>query len=235
MKLIGAGLPRTGTLSQKVALEMLGLGPCYHMVNDLADLDEAPRWQDALDGGSPFDQIFDGFQSTVDWPGSFFYRQLAEHYPDAKVLLSTRDPESWERSMRDTIWGIFYGDMLIRDLSEARERIDPKWRGYTQMMIGMWEKSGLINTGESTTSEDMQKGMLRYQEEVKANVPADRLLVWSVSDGWEPLCEFLELPVPDQPFPHLNDSKVFAERVIDGSLHALQEWRAQEAAPVGAS
>ena len=103
--------------------------------------------------------------------------------------------------MGDTIWGIFYGDMLIRDLSEARERIDPKWRGYTQMMIGMWEKSGLINDGENTTSEDMQKGMIRYHEEVQANVPADRLLVWSVSDGWEPLCEFLELPVPDQPLP----------------------------------
>ena len=77
--------------------------------------------------------------------------------------------------------------------------------------------------------------MIRYHQEVQENVPADRLLVWSVSDGWEPLCEFLGLPVPDQPFPHLNDSKVFAERVIDGSLHALQEWRSQDAAPVGAS
>src|SRR5689334_20129131 len=126
MKLIGAGLPRTGTLSQKVALEMLGLGPCYHMVNVLADLDEAQEWQRGLDGEGPWDDIFDGFQSVVDWPGSFFYKELAEHYPDAKVLLSVRDAEAWERSMRDTIWGIFYGDMLIRDLSEARERVDPK-------------------------------------------------------------------------------------------------------------
>jgi hypothetical protein len=235
MKLIGAGLPRTGTLSQKVALEMLGVGPCYHMVNVLADLDEAQGWQRALDGEGPWDEIFDGFQSTVDWPGSFFYQELAERYPDAKVLLSVRDSESWERSMRDTIWGIFYGDMLIRDLSEAREKVDPKWRGYTDMMKGMWERSGLINAGADTTSADMRAAMDRYHQEVHATVPSDRLLVWSVSDGWEPLCEFLGAPVPDQPFPHLNDSKVFAERVIDGALLVLQEWRANETEEVPAS
>src|SRR5436853_7037668 len=102
MKLIGAGLPRTGTLSQKVALEMLGLGPCYHMVNVLGDLDQAEGWRRALEGQGPWDEIFDGFQSTVDWPGSFFYKELVEAYPDAKVLLSVRDPEAWTRSMRDT-------------------------------------------------------------------------------------------------------------------------------------
>ena len=236
MKLIGAGLPRTGTLSQKVALEMLGFGPCYHMVNVLADLDEAQGWQRGLDGEGPWDEIFEGFESTVDWPGSFFYRELVDHYPDAKVLLSTREPAAWERSMRDTIWGMFYDDMLMRDLSEAREKIDPKWHGYTQMMRGMWERSGLINAGADTTSEDMQAGITRYEQEVQQNVPSDRLLVWSVSDGWEPLCEFLEVPVPDQPFPHLNDSKLFAERVIDGALVALQEWRSaeSEAAPAPA-
>ncbi|MFL5823710.1 MAG: sulfotransferase family protein [Solirubrobacteraceae bacterium] len=234
MKLIGAGLPRTGTLSQKVALEMLGLGPCYHMVNVLSDLDEAPAWRRALDGDSPWDDIFEGFESTVDWPGSFFYRQLGEHYPEAKVLLSTRDADAWERSMRDTIWGIFYGDMLMRDLSEARERIDPKWRAYTDMMKGMWEHSGLINAGADTTSEDMQAAMERYEQDVQQNVPSDRLLVWSVTDGWEPLCEFLGVPVPDQPFPHLNDSKIFAERVIDGALEVLQEWRTKEAEQVAA-
>jgi hypothetical protein len=235
MKLIGAGLPRTGTLSQKVALEMLGVGPCYHMVNVLADLDEAQDWQRGLDGEGPWDDIFDGYQSTVDWPGSFFYKELAEYYPDAKVLLSIRDPETWERSMRDTIWGIFYGEMLMRDLSEAREKVDPKWRGYTDMMKGMWQRSGLINAGADTTSADMRAAMERYHQEVQDTVPADRLLVWSVSDGWEPLCEFLGAPVPDQPFPHLNDSKVFAERVIDGALMVLQEWRAKETEEVPAS
>jgi Sulfotransferase domain len=235
MKLIGAGLPRTGTLSQKVALETLGIGPCYHMVNVLADLNQAQLWNRALAGDGPWDQIFDGFQSLVDWPGSFFYKELADQYPDAKILLSTREPDGWVRSMRDTIWGIFYGDMLIRDLSEARERIDPKWHEYSNMMRGMWERSGLITAGEDTTSEDMANGMEAYNQAVQAAIPSDRLLVWSVSDGWEPLCEFLGIPVPESDFPHLNDSKVFADRVIDGSLHVLQEWRTQETQAVAAS
>jgi hypothetical protein len=136
--------------------------------------------------------------------------------------------------MRDTIWGIFYGDILMHDLSTARGRVDPKWRSYIEMTEGMWERSGLINAGAGTSPEDMQAAMERYHDEVKSTIPADRLLVWSVQDGWEPLCEFLELPVPEAPFPHLNDSKVFAERVIDGSILALQEWRARETEEVAA-
>jgi len=234
MKLIGAGLPRTGTLSQKVALEMLGLAPCYHMVNVLGDLDEAQVWRRALEGEGPWEEIFDGFQTTVDWPGSFFYRELVEFYPDAKVLLSVRDAEGWERSMRETIWGIFYGDMLIHDLSDARCRVDPKWRAYIEMMEEMWRQSGLISDAADTDSESMRSAMERFNQQVRETVPSDRLLVWSVGDGWAPLCQFLEVPVPDTPFPHLNDSKEFAERIVDGSLLALQEWRARDAPPVAA-
>jgi hypothetical protein len=232
MKLIGAGLPRTGTLSQKVALEMLGLGPCYHMVNVLMDLDEAQGWQRALEGDAAWDEIFGACESTVDWPGSFFYKELIDFYPDAKVLLGTRDPEAWVRSMRDTIWGLFYGDMLQRDLSNARARVDAKWRGYMEMMEGMWERSGLMPGGPATSPEEMAAAMERYHQEVQSTVPSDRLLVWSVGEGWEPLCEFLEVPVPDTPFPRLNDSKEFTERVIDGALLALKEWRAQDASAV---
>jgi hypothetical protein len=235
MKLIGAGLPRTGTLSQKVALEMLGLAPCYHMVNVLADLDQAEPWRRALDGRQAWDEVLDGFQATVDWPGSYFYKELADHYPDAKVLLSVRDADGWERSMRDTIWGIFYGDMLMRDLSSARGRVDPKWRGYIEMMEEMWERSGLIDAGADTTTESMQRAMDAFNDEVQQTIPADRLLVWSVSDGWEPLCEFLELPVPNTPFPHLNDSKEFVDRVIDGALLALREWRSRDESAVPAA
>jgi hypothetical protein len=204
------------------------------MVNVLADLDETVAWRRALDGEDVWEEIFDGFEATVDWPGSFFYKQLSEFYPDAKVLLSIRDAEAWERSMRDTIWGLFYGDMLIRDLSQARCRVDAKWRGYLELMEEMWEQSGLISAGAETTPESMQAAMERFNAEVQDNVPADRLLVWSVGDGWEPLCEFLELPVPDTPFPHLNDSKVFAERIVDGALLALSEWR-ERAAPEAVS
>jgi hypothetical protein len=225
MKLIGAGLPRTGTLSQKVALEMVGLKPCYHMVNVLQNLDVVPQWRRALDGDGQWDELFDGFEAMVDWPGSFFWRELIEVYPDAKVLLSVREGSSWVRSMRDTIWGVIYGDILLRHLSDARCVVDPKWRGYTNMMDSMWRRMGLA--GSEVTEERMISGMERYHDEVRQAVPDDRLLVWSVTDGWEPLCDFLGVPVPDAPFPHLNDSKMFAERVIDGSLHILQEWRAE--------
>ncbi len=235
MRLIGAGLPRTGTLSQKVALEMLGLEPCYHMVNVLGDLDEAPLWRRALDGEAIWDVVFDGFEATVDWPGSFFYKELADFYPEAKVLLSVRDAEAWERSMRETIWGLFYGDVLTRDLSRARCHVDPKWNGYIEMMEQMWLQSGLIAEGAATTSESMRSAMERFNRQVQESVPPERLLVWSVGDGWEPLCRFLELPVPDTPFPHLNDSKVFADRIIDGALLALSEWRARESPAVVAN
>ena len=230
MKVIGAGLPRTGTLSQKVALEMVGLGPCYHMVNVLADLDLAPLWRRAMEGNANWNEIFDGFESTVDWPGSFFYKELIEVYPDAKVVLGLRDGESWARSMRETIWGVFYGDGLVRHLSSARGNVDPKWRGYIEMMVGMWERSGLMDGGEDTTAESMASAMERYQEEVKQAVPSDRLLVWSVQEGWEPLCEFLEVPVPDAPFPKTNDAREFGGRLVDASLMVLQHWRDQQKA-----
>ncbi len=234
MKLIGAGLPRTGTLSQKVALEILGLGPCYHMVNVLADLDEVPAWSRALDGQASWQELFEGFQSTVDWPAAFFYQELIEVYPDAKVLLSVRDADGWERSMRDTIWGVLYGDMLIHDLSNARARVDPKWRGYTELMEEMWSHSGLISERDGQPGS-MGTAMERYNEEVQLRVPSERLLVWSVGDGWEPLCRFLDAPVPSMPFPHLNDSKEFGDRLVDGSLLALQQWRSHDAAPVPAT
>jgi hypothetical protein len=223
MKVIGAGLPRTGTLTQKLALEQLGFGPCYHMVNVLANLDLAPQWRQALDGNADWDSVFDGFESSVDWPGSFFYKELTEKYPDAKVVLGTRDGASWAKSMRETIWGVFYGDGLVRHLSSARGHVDPKWKGYIEMMIGMWERSGLMED-EDTTAEEMAAACERYQDEVEQSVPAEKLLVWSVKDGWAPLCEFLDVPVPDAPFPHVNESSEFAARLIDGSLNALNAW-----------
>jgi hypothetical protein len=228
MRLIGAGLPRTGTLSQKVALEMLGLGPCYHMVNVLADLDEVHKWQAAFDGNADWPSIFDDFQSTVDWPGSFFYKELVDVYPEAKVLLSTRDGDAWARSMRDTVWGVWYGDGLLRHMSDARTKVDPGWQGFAELLRPMCQRSGLMPGGAETTTEQMAAGMERFEEEVKQTVPADRLLVWSVADGWEPLCEFLEVRVPDTPFPHLNDTLEFKNRVIDGALLAVQAWRAEQ-------
>jgi hypothetical protein len=226
MRLIGAGLPRTGTLSQKVALEMLGLAPCYHMVTVMGDLNQAPLWERAVEGEAVWDEIFGGFQSTVDWPGGLFYKELMDVYPDAKVLLSTRDPEEWERSMRQTVWAVRHGGSLIRLLSDAQVLVNPLWAGFISMIDSLvWGAT----FGNRDSPEQMIETFLRHNEEVKATIPPERLLVWEVSEGWEPLCEFLALPVPDMPFPHMNDSKEFADRVIDGSLLALRQWRAQDA------
>jgi hypothetical protein len=228
VKLIGAGLPRTGTLSQKIALEMLGVGPCYHMVNVLADLDQTQLWLRALEGDGRWDEIFSGFESTVDWPGGFFYKELVEAYPDAKVLLSVRDAERWEASMRETVWAFRHGDSLMRSLANARAFVDDGWRSFIDMIDGLlWTGNGTF-VGNDETTEQLIAGMHKHNEEVQETVPADRLLVWDVTQGWEPLCEFLELPVPDQSFPNVNDKKEFVERVIDGALLTLSEHRARE-------
>jgi hypothetical protein len=228
VKLIGAGLPRTATLSQKVALEMLGLGPCYHMINVIADLDQAALWKRALEGDGPWGELLDGFNSTVDWPGGYFYKELIDVYPDAKVLLSERDPERWVKSMRETVWAFRHGNNLMHHLSNARGVIDPGWAGFIGMIDGLlWEGNGTF-AGENEQAEQLMAGMQRHNDEVKANVPAERLLVWDVSQGWEPLCEFMELPVPSEPFPNVNDSKVFVERIVEGSLATLNAWREQQ-------
>jgi Sulfotransferase domain len=228
MKLIGAGMPRTGTLTQKIALEMLGLGPCYHMVDVLADLDQAKLWERALDGEGSWEEILGDFNSTVDWPGGYFYRELMDVYPEARVLLSVREPESWERSMRQTVWAVRHGESLIRLLSSAQAHVNPNWRGFLNMIDRLiWEGRGTFAAGHEHPQQLIER-MERHNEEVRRNVPPERLLVWSVGEGWDPLCEFLGMAVPEEPFPHVNDRTEFLNRIIDGSLAALQEWRETE-------
>jgi hypothetical protein len=230
MKLIGAGLPRTATLTQKTALEMLGVGPCYHMVNVLADLDQVQLWMRALEGEAPWEQIFEGFHSTVDWPGGYFYEELMEVYPDAPVLLSVRDPQAWAKSAHDTIWSVRYGESLMRLLSSAWGEVDPKWQGFLEMVDGLlWKDRGTFAGGHESM-EQLAEGMTRFNEEVKRKVPAERLLVWEPKDGWEPLCEALDVAVPSEPLPHVNDSEEFVWRVIDSALGGLQAWQSERTA-----
>lgn len=230
MRVIGAGMPRTGTLTQKVALEMLGLGPCYHWVDVLADLDRVALWNRALDGAGPWEEIFAGFHSTVDWPGGFFYRELIEVYPEAKVLLSVRDAEAWERSFRETIWTMGHGESLLRLLSSARGQVDAQWQRYLALVERMfWSDEGTFAAGHAQPQQLIEQ-MRAHNEEVKRVVPAERLLVWEVREGWEPLCEFLEVPVPEEPLPHVNDRETFVGRVTDGAIATLQAWRATQVA-----
>jgi hypothetical protein len=225
IELIGAGLPRTGTLTQKLALEELGLSPCYHWVNLLTDLDQVELWDRAMDGEVLWEQIFDEARSTADWPGGFFYRQLMDFYPQAKVLLSVREPESWERSFRETIWTLSFGETVMPLLSRARAQIDPRWQRYLTFVERMfWGPQGTFAAGHSEPAQLIEQA-IAHNEQVKRVVPAERLLVWQVTDGWEPLCEFLEVDVPDSPFPRANDRDTYLERVIDGALGALGAWR----------
>jgi Sulfotransferase domain len=224
MRVIGAGLPRTGTLTQKLALEQLGFAPCYHWVNVLADLDQVELWNRALDGEGPWEEVFHGARATADWPGGYFYRELMDVYPDAKVLLSVRDPETWERSFRETIWTMCHGESVMPLLSRARAEVDPSWRRYLALVDRMfWGSQGTFADGHAEPAQLIGQ-MVRHNEEVKRAVAPQRLLVWEAADGWEPLCEFLEVEVPDEPLPHANDRDTFLERVVGGALQALQAW-----------
>jgi Sulfotransferase domain len=225
MHVIGAGLPRTGTLSQKAALELLGLGPCYHWVDVLADLERVALWDHALDGVTPWDDIFAGFHSTVDWPGGHFFAELADAYPQAKVLLSTREPVAWEKSFRETIWNMCFGESLIRLLSSARAQIDPNWKRYLALVDRMFWTGPAAFAPDNAEPSDLIAALERHNDAVRQTVAPERLLEWRVEDGWGPLCEFLEVPVPDEPLPHLNDRATFHERVIGGAIGALHAWQ----------
>jgi hypothetical protein len=234
MRLIGAGLPRTGTLSQKLALEMLGFGPCYHWVDVIADLDRGvPQWERALDGEDVWEEVLGNFDSTVDWPGGYFYAELAAAYPEAKVLLSVRDPERWEPSFRETIWEMSFGDSIVRHLSSARSEIDPRWQRYLHLVDRMfWIENGPFAEGQEPAQ--MIEAMKRHEQAVKDAIPAERLLVWDVTEGWGPLCEFLEVPVPDEPLPHANDRDTFRDRVCFGAIAALNNWQQARTAAAAA-
>jgi hypothetical protein len=232
LKVIGAGLPRTATTTQLVALEQLGFGPCYHMRDLLGDLPKGlPLWERVADGDPDWEGIFGEAQSTVDWPSARYYRELIDYHPDAKVLLSVRDGEGWVRSMHETVWGIFHGDSVIRHVSEARAVLDPHWRSYTALMRRItWEEGGAL-AGDTSTEAGLIDAMNRWNDAVIETVPTDRLLVWDPREGWEPLCDFLEVAVPDEPLPRLNTTASFREGVIGDALSIVNEWWAQRERP----
>ena len=162
--------------------------------------------------------IFDPRSGIV---GEWIHSQIALHAEHGGVVpdIATRE------HLRN------FGPLLAKAIaSEAWGRVDPRWANYITLCKSMWEKSGLLaGEFEGTGTGQMAKAMERYNEEVKCSVPAERLLVWSPADGWAPLCEFLEVPVPDAPLPHVNDTKGFGDKIVDLALGALNDWRQQEA------
>lgn len=196
VKIIGAGFGRTGTASIKSALEHLGFGPCYHMFEVIAEPERMQDWARALDGPVDWDQILGGYQSTVDWPGCTFWRELMAAYPDAKVLLTTRDPERWYDSTYNTIY------QFVQDPpGDADDAFTTKLRPTIERMI--W--NGTFD-GRFEDRAHAIEVFERHNAEVRAAVPADRLLEYQVGQGWEPLCDFFGVDVPPEDFPHVNDS-----------------------------
>jgi hypothetical protein len=233
MKLIGAGLPRTATTTQMIALEMLGL-PCYHMRDMMADTETSvPQWRKAFEGDGDWDEIFAGKESTVDWPAAWHWRELMDVYPDAQVLLSVRSADSWVRSMGDTITQIFYGDTLMHHLSRAQYNLDPGYAAWIDLLTDMnfGEERGAW-AGTNGEPAAMAEAMERWNQTVIDTVPAERLLVWDPKEGWEPLCRFLDVPVPETPLPHVNDTENFQKNLIMGpAIAAINAWWEQSGPP----
>lgn len=220
LKVIGAGVPRTGTLSLKVALERLGFGPCYHMYEVWKHPDHVvDRWLPVtLDMPIDWDRVFDGYQSSQDWPASGFWRELAHAYPDAKVVLTVRDPHLWytsfRRAARSGPWRGIPQDELpqaVRPVIVAVRHLQPVMAGIGRLTFGeAW------SFGEGLPDEDRAVAAFhRHVAAVQESLPADRLLVLDVRQGWGPLCDFLGVEPPaDEPFPHLNAAEV-AQRSLD--------------------
>jgi hypothetical protein len=206
MRVIGAGFGRTGTMSLKAALEELGFGPCFHMIDLLRAPERVPLWQAAVDGEEvDWDAVFAGYESTVDWPGCTFYRQLAERYPDAPVVLTVRDPDAWYESTRRTIFEVRQA-MMRGEID--RDGADLSAPPEAMRMIGdlIWDGTFHGRFLDRAYAIDVFN---RHNEEVIATVPRERLLVHEIQDGWEPLAMFLGVEIPDGEFPHLNDTEAF--------------------------
>lgn len=214
MRVIGVGFGRTGTFSLKVALEVLGFGPCYHMSVVATRPDDARRWEAVADGAGPdWDALFSGFQATVDWPAAAYWRELVAYYPDAKVILTVRDPYAWYDSAAGTIIrGPATTGPLRRLPRPVARRLRRLWmRLSTSRMPARYLEAntkiigGRVFDNRFADRDHAFAVFQRHITEVTQHVDPDRLLAYDIRDGWAPLCRFLGVPVPDSPFPRLND------------------------------
>jgi hypothetical protein len=223
MQVIGTGFGRTGTLSLKTALERLGFGPCHHMVDVFAHPRQIRPWLAAATAReADWDRLLVGYESCVDGPTSAYWRQLADHYPKAKVILTTRDPERWLASMQRTLFAqrrrieslpgraaVLLSSLLGTDLAAFVRMVDTTLDART------------FATAADREPERAVKLFQEHTARVVAAIPAGRLLVFDAAAGWGPLCEFLEVPVPDEPYPRVNNSSDFTRSGLGRPLPLL--------------
>ncbi|WP_323801496.1 sulfotransferase family protein [Parasphingorhabdus sp.] len=219
LKVIGSGFGRTGTMSMKVALEQLGYLKTHHMEYVLKNADQRAWWHDVATGGTPdWETIFDGYQASVDFPSASYYKELLTAFPDAKVVHTVRDADRWYKSASETIYA-------MGQASPAwAQKFIPFVRKNKEMVNGaVWNR---VFHGRFEDEAYAKQVFRDYTKQVKADIPADRLLIFEVKDGWEPLCAFLGKEVPDTDFPHVNDSASFRKMIRNiklffGAVHVL--------------
>ena len=201
LQVVGAGVGRTGTYSLKLALDQLGLGPTHHMEEVINNpLAQIPLWTAAAHGNPDWARNYEGYNSAVDWPTASFWKELSALYPDSKVVLTLRAPESWYDSFSETIFKLLAG----------ADQAPPHMRPLLEMGAAVIGKAGFMG---KTERQELIKAFNDHTAKVKAGVPAGRLLVYEVKQGWEPLCKFLGLPVPSEPFPKSNNREDFWDRI----------------------
>ena len=201
MHVIGVGVGRTGTHSLKTAINKLGFGPCHHMEEVLQNMPvQVPLWSAAENGNPDWRAIYSDYKSAVDWPTACFFRELLKEYPSARFVLTQRSPENWADSFGSTIY----------KLLEGKDQAPAEMHAWLDMANAVITKTGFP---ADLDRDGLVRAFIAHSEIVKETIPAGQLLVFSVKEGWEPLCTFLGEPMPDEPFPHTNDREEFWDRV----------------------
>jgi len=201
IRVIGAGVGRTGTYSLKLAINQLGFGPCHHMEEVLHNMPlQVPLWSAAAVGNPDWIRIYGGYGSAVDWPTACFFRELIKEYPSSKFVLTQRNPERWADSFGATIY----------KLLASRNQVPDEMRAWIDMSSCIIAKTGFP---AGLNREKLIQAFVAHNDAVKEAIPAHQLLVFEVKDGWEPLCTFLDVPIPTEEFPRTHPRMEFWDRV----------------------
>lgn len=206
LEILAVGVPRTGTSSLKAALNTLGFGGCMHMDELFNQPHLVDYWIELYETGTTdFDVLFDGYRSSTDFPGCFQYEPLRNQYPDLKVILNYRDPASWYESMMKTVYPTVPKTAEAKAMLAEKGKDNPRFLGIAKTLALV--EVYLLNRhygGDFLNREKTIATYLDHCERVRREVPAGQLLEWEVSQGWEPLCAFLGVPVPEEDFPFKN-------------------------------